>query len=142
VTNAEVEAILKADKVITSTLRWSSRSSAKGRLYLEARVLAPDTSELLDFKGVRGKTNYSYALLWRGVPIRKATLHFQHTNPDGQHIGEPHKHRWDENDEDGWAYVPDDMHWDNPDQALLDFLAECKIRYTGTYQFQLMPRSP
>jgi hypothetical protein len=45
----------------------------------------------------------------------------------------PHKHRWDDVDQDNWAYVPDDIRTDvQPREKLLDFLAECNVRLEGT----------
>lgn len=134
VTTDEAEAAVAATKIISGSLHWGTRARAMGRLYLEARVLVPETSELLGLTGVQGARNFSFTLLYRGVPIRKATKHAMHRNPNGEVIREPHKHRWDDVDEDGWAYVPADVRWDNPDDALIDFLAECNIRYTGDYQ--------
>ena len=116
--------VVAQDKVITGNLHWSARGRGAGRLYLEAHVLVPATSELLDLKGFQGGRNFSFSLLYRGVPIRKATKHSQHTNPGGEVIREPHKHRWDDVYEDGIAYIPNDMRWDNADHALIDFIAE------------------
>lgn len=60
-----------------------------------------------------------------------------HTNPDGEVIDEPHKHYWDEEYEDRFAYPVDDIATDDVDQAFMDFLDECNIELQGSYQSQL-----
>ena len=138
-TEGEVDAVLSAEKVITERLRWGRHGLSGPREFLDARVLDVESSELLVLRGNRtaGRPNYSFVLLYRGIPIRKLTVHAKHTNPDGQVIRGPHKHKWTEVDGDALAYVPNDINWHSIDTALVDFLAECNIRLAGAYQLGL-----
>ena len=49
----------------------------------------------------------------------------------------PHKHTWDDEWADKIVYVPDDIRVGDPNEELLDFLAECNIRLQGTYNQML-----
>lgn len=56
-----------------------------------------------------------------------------HKNPDGEHLGEVHKHRWSEIYLDKQAYVPPDItaSADNPIQVWQQFCREAMIRHNG-----------
>ena len=142
VTEAEAEAILAEEKVITKNLRWVSRGP---RLELDAAVGIirppddPDEPEKpaapLRLVGFIGKTNRSFALLYQNLPIRKYTVHDHHTNPKtGEVVYGPHKHTWDDDWEDGLVYVPADIRSGDVNEELIGFLNECNIRLEGAYQ--------
>ena len=128
VSKAEAEEVLVEEKIITENLQWQ-RFSTNHRL--DAGVLALASGRLLRLKGYVGRTNYSFTLLYNNSPIRKYTVHHHHKNPSGEVIYGPHKHTWDDVDEDHWVYVPNNISTDNPYAALLDFLAECNITLHG-----------
>ena len=46
----------------------------------------------------------------------------------------PHKHIWDDDYEDEYAYVPNDIVVGNPNVELRDFLRECNVEVMGTMQ--------
>jgi len=133
-TKAEAETLLTEEKLITANVRWQPLKSKAGRRYrCEVVVLAPTSNVALKLHGRVGKTNRSFALTYWGDPIRKYTVHKKHINPDGTAIVEPHKHRWDEINEDGYAYIPNDITPGDPHTEFVDFLKECNIKLLGTY---------
>lgn len=81
-TDTEVGELLAADKVITANLGWHSTASRHSEAYsLEATVLAPAQNATLKLVGRKGKANRSFALIYKGEPIKKSTVHRRHTNP-------------------------------------------------------------
>ena len=77
----------------------------------------------------------TFALVARGVG-RIYGLDFgrQHPNPDGELIGEMHKHRWTREHRDRSAYVPTDITagWSEPVTAWRQFCAEANLAHAGT----------
>lgn len=135
VTAAEAQRILEAPKVIGANLSWKQDG---GTSRLEAKVLCPDTGETLTLKAFMGKTNRSFALLYQNTPIRKYTVHAFHRDPvTRERVTDPHKHTWDDEWEDQRVYLPDDIRIGNPDEELVDFLAECNITLRGSYPYSL-----
>ena len=63
-----------------------------------------------------------------------------HKNPDGNMIGEKHKHRWTEQHRDKQAHVPQDITAaaDDPLTAWTQFCLEANLRHVGTMH-QLPP---
>ena len=140
VTAAEAETVLAEEKVIGVNLAW--RGDARG-FKLEATVLSLDSDEVLNLRGYIGAKNRSLVLLYRNTPIRKYTAHDRHRNPaTGEVVIGPHKHTWDDDWEDRLVYVPDDIRIGNPNEELMDFLAECNIRLRGSYRpYMFLPSS-
>ena len=134
-TKAEADAIVIESKVITNNITWRSvPCSSRPRFQFETSVLVPTRNMLLKLYGRCGGSNYSFSLVCGGQPIRKLTKHARHRNPDQQFITGLHKHIWDEVNEDGYAYVPDDIHAEDVHQAFHDFLKECSIELRGAYK--------
>jgi hypothetical protein len=76
----------------------------------------------------------TYALIHRGVGrVYALDLGQDHRNPDGQLVGEKHKHRWDENVQDKEAYVPDDITAPatEPVNVWQQFCSEARITHNG-----------
>ena len=59
-----------------------------------------------------------------------------HHNPECEHVGEKHKHRWSERDGDKRAYVPDDVtaSVSDPVSVWKEFCTEAGIRHEGVLQ--------
>ena len=101
---------------------------------LEATVLAEESSELLKLRGYVGRSNRSFVLLYRNTPIRKYTVHPVHIDHEtGERTTEPHKHTWDEVNQDRKVYLPNDIRIGNANHELIDFLQECNITRRGAY---------
>lgn len=76
----------------------------------------------------------SFAMIYRGVGrIYGLDLGADHRNPDGNHLGEKHKHRWRQGDSDKWAYVPYDITatWDRPVEVWEQFCFEANLQHSG-----------
>jgi hypothetical protein len=120
-------------KVITEEIKWRIRGSS---WRFKARVLAPQLNEVLELRGVVGKTNHSFTLLYNRIPIRRYGIHSKHTTPEGETIHGPHKHTWNPRDSDRPAYVPDDIDFDaDLNEQFLQFLAEQNITLVEDYQY-------
>ena len=131
VTESEASRVLEELKVIGANLSWQYDGET---LRLEATVLCLESQEVLKLRGFVGRTNRSFALLYRNAPIRKYTVHASHTDPVTRaRITEPHKHTWDDEWEDKRVYVPSDIRIGDPNEELLDFLKECNIELWGAY---------
>lgn len=138
VTKAEVEAILEEDKVIGVNLRWTPGGAG---MRLRAAVLALESRKALRLRGYVGPRSCSFALLYENSPIRRYCAQDSHRNPDTREVIEgPHKHAWDARWQDRIAYVPDDIRMGDPNEELEDFLAECNIRHSGSYEPLLVRR--
>lgn len=131
-TRIEAENLLQAQKVVTAKLKW--KPAGKG-WRLQAKVLALEIKETFEIRGVSGKTNYSFILLYRNYPIRKYTVHGPH-KIGATIFSEPHKHVWDGETENREAYIPPDIDpkADINDQ-FLSFCNECNINILGEYQY-------
>ena len=131
VTAAEADGLIASAKVIAANLIWRFR---RGGYRMEATVLVKDSGEALRLVGYVGKKNRSFALLYRGIPIRKFTVHDRHTDPKtGERVTGPHKHWWDDEYEDNRVYIPDDIRIGHPNDELVDFLVECNIDLRASY---------
>lgn len=125
VTRAEAERIIAEPKVIGANLSWKKEGQGHR---LEAKVLCEESGEMLVLKGYQGKRNRSFALLYRNEPIRKYTVHPYHIDPvTRERFTGPHKHYWDDEWEDRRVYIPTDIRMGDPEEELVDFLAECNI---------------
>ena len=131
VTAAEAERLVASVKVIAANMMWQFQ---RGGYRIEATVLVEDSAEVLRFVGYVGRKNRSFTLLYRSTPIRKFTVHDRHTDPKtGKRTTGPHKHLWDEKYEDNRVYIPDDIRNGDPNEELIDFLAECNIDLRASY---------
>ena len=137
VTAAEADIIVEENKIIFEALSWHS-PDRRGRTHkLSARVLSLDSGESLKLDGYVGRKNRSFTLLYQNVPIRKFTVHNDqpHTDPVTCKVfTQPHKHFWDDDWEDGRAYIPNDIRLGNINEELMDFLTECNIELRGAYR--------
>ena len=131
VTGAQADAMLAEPKVIAANLLWRFDRRA---YQLEATVLAEESGELLKLRGYVGRRNRSFVLLYRNAPIRKYTVHRLHIDHEtGEKTTEPHKHTWDEINQDRKIYLPNDIRIGNVNHELVDFLQECNIQLRGGY---------
>ena len=133
ITQADADALIAEQKEITGVLVWTARGV--GYRLRDVVVLA-ESGTMLRLTGYVGRKNRSFALLYRNTPIRRYTAHDQHKNPDGELISGPHEHLWDDIFEDSIAYVPEDIRMGDPNDELIDFLAECNMTIRSGYQRQ------
>ena len=123
-------------KIIYGNITWRS-PDRRGRTHkFTVRVESLDSGEILKLEGYIGRKNRSFALLYDNTPIRKFTVHNDQPHSDpatGDVFIQPHKHFWDDIWNDRRAYIPDDIRIGNPNDELIDFLAECNVELRGIY---------
>ena len=79
----------------------------------------------------------SYTILHRSTGrVYALDLGADHHNPDCNHVGEKHKHRWNDGFADKMAYVPSDITAapDEVEKAWREFCAEARIMHNGRMQ--------
>lgn len=132
----EFEALIAdPDKVIEGDIAWQQERSPW--LGFRAEITSRAGYPLF----LKGSYNpvimaVSYAIIHRlaGRCIYRLDLGKEHRNPDGQRIGEKHKHRWDEVLLDKQAYCPLDITApaSAPETVWLQFCAEAKLTHNGS----------
>jgi hypothetical protein len=132
----EYQAIINDDtKRICGDISWEGRFDAPAR---EFRVdVESEANHSISIKGWYNPPSgkLSYALVHRIVGrIHGLDLGAEHSNPDGQTVGEKHKNYWVSGSRDKWAYVPDDITetWDRPVAVWQQFCAEINLEHGGT----------
>lgn len=133
ITKAEADALIAEPKVISANISW--RAEQRWQRLEDVAVLA-ESGEVLRLTGKVGPYNRSYVLLYKNQPIRKWTVHQRTQAPDGTVIEGPHKHAWDDELADEYAYVPEDIRIGDPFEELEDFLKECNIKLLGSFTAQ------
>lgn len=81
------------------------------------------TTEKLSFTLVHRRVGRIYGL----------DLGADHCNPNGDYVGQTHKHRWSDCFRDECAYAPEDITapWDQPVRVWEQFCAEARICHNG-----------
>jgi hypothetical protein len=134
---AEFEAILQDNsKTIQGDIVWQSHPQHELLLKFKAEILADLDNYQLSLRGTYNPLIYalSYHLICPpygriyGLDLGKA-----HKNPNGEHVGDKHKHRWSEIYRDKQAYEPKDItaSGDNPLKVWQQFCKEAAIRHDG-----------
>lgn len=133
VSKAEIDRIYDMEKVIEEDWDWEKR----GEHYQgEVTVYCIDSDITLTLKAWK-RRSYGFCLLYKNSKVvRRWDDSSPHYNPDGEKITGPHKHYWDEEHEDKFAYEVDDVTTSNVDKAFMDFLDECNIEHRGAYTRQ------
>lgn len=121
-----------------SALRAEFRWRKTGRTNWRAEAQLDDAYEGARIKLVgtyNSRTrNLSYTLVWASCRVRSLDVGGPpHTNPDGERIPTPHKHRWSNADRDQWVYRPTDITSTSLRGIFEEFLAESNIRFEGTF---------
>ena len=131
----EYRAIIADDtKRIVGDIAWEGRPAAAHRGFVVE--VNSESGHSLSIKGWynAGSNKLSYALIHRGAGrIHGLDLGAEHTNPDGEPVGEKHKNYWRPPYRDKWAYVPDDITepWHRPVAVWAQFCAEIHLRHEG-----------
>jgi hypothetical protein len=125
-------------KRIQGDIAWSEDDDHSPSVEFRAEVQSDPGYPIF----VRGSYNrilgtLSYALIHRGSGrVYALDMGKDHHNPDCQHVGERHKHRWNESLRDKEAYVPQDIRAaaDEPVVVWNEFCAEASVQHVGTLQ--------
>ena len=141
-TDAEYRAILEdGTKQIVGDITWGEDED-----HSPAREFGIDIESTRGWPlFAKGRCNpeaatLNYTLILKSVGrIYALDLGKDHHNPQCNHVGEKHKHRWSERYGDKEAYVPDDVNATISDPVAVwrEFCAEARIRHEG-----LMRRPP
>lgn len=130
----EFEAILSDDsKTIEGNITWQEESLW---FKFKAEIQTQSGNYPLSMRGTYNPTilALSYHIICPPYGrIYGLDLGKDHRNPDGEQIGEKHKHRWSETYRDKEAYVPKDItaSGDNPVKVWQQFCREAGIRHDG-----------
>lgn len=136
ISQQEFETILDDHtKAITEDIKWIEDEDHSPALEFRINVESEAGYPLF----VVGRYNYlagtlSYALIHRSAGrIYALDLGADHHNPDCNHVGEKHKHRWQEGFRDKQAYVPEDITepWDKPVIVWDQFCTEARILHNA-----------
>jgi hypothetical protein len=141
-TKTESDKLVEMKKVVSKNLVWKRRGPYSWHIQAVAAASVKDSQSRKDRQesfrivGYVGKTNYSFALIYRGCPLRKYTAHSNSPHRIGNELFcRPHKHKWNGYTENKEAYYPDDINPDdNINEQFLSFCKECNISLAGAYQ--------
>ena len=140
------ELLYRTPKYVASQINWEPRTPDV--FIFRAKVLTDDGIGLdltghWKRNGRFGRTLWGFDLRYRRRIVRGYDMAAKHKNPGGGgHIRGPHKHRFSSSKIDRFAYLPQPpISTADANQALLDFLKECNIRFrTGDrYQAFMFP---
>ena len=125
----EAEQLALMSKTIGEPVKWRLHQKKLQRYRFSVRVIGHESTQLLTLVGTASPSKWSFVLLGPSdVRLRKiSTPHPGHFNCDGEESGPKHKHYWTEEHEDRCTYEPDDIRWDNLNEAFIDFTRECNI---------------
>jgi hypothetical protein len=132
----EFEALISdQSKIIMGNISWSDDEDHSPSVEFRADIASDAGYPLF----VRGSYNslaqaLSYVIIHRGVGrIYALDIGKDHHNPSCHHVGETHKHRWDERLRDKDAYVPEDITAgvEDPVKVWRQFCAEARIKHRG-----------
>lgn len=125
----EAERLILMPKTIGEPVRWKLHQPRLQRYRFKVRIISQESAQVLMLAGTASPGKWSFVLLGPGsVRLSKiSTPHPGHVNCDGEESVPEHKHYWTEEHEDRCTYEPDDIRWDNVNDAFIDFTRECHI---------------
>lgn len=115
VNETSISRLLGADLVIRAPIVWKPRDPTDRRVRFDVAVANSlgEPVRLYMHVPVRIRWQYSIALVWRTLPIRRLDVRGSHANQcdsSGERWrNETHKHQWRDVYRDGWAYTPTDL---------------------------------
>jgi hypothetical protein len=141
---AEVcEALFAAPKSLASRIAWRQRDPRT--FTFQAKVLAED-GVMLDLGGYWSHNEFhrykrwGFSLRYLGHVIRSWDMATKHKNRGGKWVRGPHKHKFDSSKVPRFVYKPEPPLSDSdPNQSLMDFLAEANIELPTDYQNVMFP---
>lgn len=134
--DAELAAILEdPSKSIEGDIDWREDEDHSPAVEFRAEVLSDAGWPLVvcgSFNALAG--TLTYAMIHRGMGrVYALDLGKDHRNPDGDMVGEKHKHRWTKRFRDKEAYVPEDItaNVESPVDVWQQFCVEAGITHRG-----------
>lgn len=135
-TDSELAAILDDEtKRIRSDVAWKEDEDHSPAREFRVEVESAGGWPLFvqgRYNSAARRLNYTLILKTAGR-IYALDMGKKHRNPEGEQVGEKHKHRWSERYRDKEAYVPDDVKAPVSDPVAVwrEFCAEARIRHEG-----------
>jgi hypothetical protein len=139
------EALYACPKRLASKLIWQPN---KGDGFIVQGTAIADDGTMFDLCGYwsslksHKRTRWGFSLRYYGYVIRSYDMARTHKNPgEAGRIKGPHKHRFKSAKIPRYAYKPDPPISDeDPNQSLMDFLAEANIALPKDYQNLMFPQ--
>ncbi|MBE9078504.1 hypothetical protein IQ241_14560 [Romeria aff. gracilis LEGE 07310] len=134
---AEFDAILQdTSKIIQTNIVWQKHPQHERLLKFKAEIISASAAYQLSLRGTYNPILHalSYHIICPPYGrIYGLDMGKDHKNPDGQLVGEKHKHRWSESYRDKQAYLPQDITAaeDDPVGVWQQFCEEALIRHNG-----------
>lgn len=134
-TEAEVEQVMACRKVVDESILWKCPKDHPDWSKSEVRVFHDEIGEMKMVLSVsRDGRKVNFAVIYRGARVRSLDLNGVHTQPDGTRFDrKTHKHTYTDRYGDSWAYLPDDITSNMPDEAFRQFCSECNIDFRGNW---------
>ena len=137
ITKAEAERIVEAEKVIGQQIAWKLVHPTRQNYLFRVPVIAPNMPDVnLAFAGQWQQSNWGFNLLGpSNEAIRRISDpdHDHRIRATGEQVDGRHKHFWVGPPLLTDHYFPDDIRWDDANEAFADFLVECRITLLGTF---------
>ncbi|MFP5273148.1 DUF6978 family protein [Coleofasciculus sp.] len=132
------EIISDLTKRIEGDILWNDDEDHSPAVEFRAEVVS-DAGYPISIKGSYNAfaQKLSYVIIHRAAGrIYGLDLGQDHKNPNGEQVGDKHKHRWDEHYRDKQAYVPPDITAliTEPVTVWQQFCLESKITHNGIMQ--------
>ena len=136
ITPQDFEALLvDRSKKIAGDITWTKDQGNSPALVFQSPVESDAGHPLVAVGWMNPQTaKLSFSLIYRGTGrVYGLDLGADHRNPDGERVGEKHKHRWKDRYRDKWAYVPSDITepWSKPVEVWRQFCGEAMIVHNG-----------
>jgi hypothetical protein len=133
------EQLFRAPKTVVTKIAWKRQN--QDSLRFKAKVVTREGTGLdlhgyWQKNGRHGLTRWGFSLTYKGNCVRQWDMALKHHNPGGGNVKGPHKHRYSSSRIPRFAYKPDPPISDTePNQSLLDFLAEASIAQPPNFQY-------
>jgi len=137
------EQLFKVPKTVASRITW--RPDAFGIFKFQAKVLTADGKGLdlvgYCYKKSGGEQKWGFTLTYSGNCVRSYDMSKSHKNPgETGRVKGPHKHKYSSSKIERYAYKPEPpISEDDPNQSLMDFLAEANMAPPTNYQSFMFP---
>jgi len=127
--------ITDTSKRIEGDIVWSQDTDNSPAIEFRVEILSNEAYPLF----IKGRYNpiaqkLSFSLIYKGIGrIYSLDIGREHINPTGEQVGEKHKHSWQEQYRDKWAYEPPDITAlvNEPIQVWKQFCSEAQITHNG-----------
>ena len=138
-TPEKCEYLFAVAKTVATKITWKRQNQST--LLFKAKVVTEDGVGLdlhgwWQKNGRHGETRWGFSLTYKGNCVRQYDMAWKHHNPGVGWVRGPHKHKYSSSRIPRFAYKPDPpISEADPNQSLLDFLAEANIATPAQFQY-------